>query len=117
MLYTEKKCLDFDLRFDYRFVPPADMDRDDEFYNVSSGYMLFGDEPRIWPKGIEIEGNENALLYGYGQGGIRIKATQHTETLARYRKGLGTWSAVQIVSKDGQVHVYLNGGLVTHITD
>ena len=118
MLYTEKKYLDFDLRFDYRWVPPADMDRDDEFFNVSSGYLLFVDEPRIWPKGIEIEGNENALLAGFALGGsARITVTYDTATLARYRKAIGTWNAVQIVSRDGEVKVYLNGGLVTHISD
>src|SRR5207302_1060463 len=26
MMYTEKKYLDFDLRFDYRWVPPPDVD-------------------------------------------------------------------------------------------
>ena len=43
--------------------------------------------------------------------------TYDTATLARYRKAIGTWNAVQIVSRDGEVEVYLNGGLVTHISD
>jgi mono/diheme cytochrome c family protein len=116
MIYTEKKYRDFDLRFEYRWIPPADMDLDDEFPSVSSGYMLFVDEPWVWPKSIEIEGNEVHLMAAYPVGG-QAKSTYDEKTVNLYRKAGGKWNAVRIVSNGGEVKVYLNGALTTHITE
>ena len=115
LIYTEKKYRDFDLRFDYRWVPPADRDIDDEFYAVSSGYILFIEEPSVWPRGIEVEGNELHIMAAFPLGG-EAETTYDTETVERYRKAVGKWNAVQIVSSGGEVKIYLNGGLTTHIT-
>ena len=115
LIYTEKKYRDFDLRFDYRWVPPADRDMDDEFYAISSGYILFIEEPSVWPKGIEVEGNEVHIMAAFPLGGGQVKTTYDTETVERYRKAVGKWNAVQIVSSGGEVKIYLNGGLTTHV--
>ena len=116
LIYTEKKYRDFDLRFDYRWVPPADRDLDDEFYAVSSGYILFIEEPSVWPRGIEVEGNELHIMAAFPLGG-QAKSTYDTETVARYRKAVGKWNEVRIVSSGGEVDIYLNGGLTTHVAE
>jgi mono/diheme cytochrome c family protein len=116
MIYTEKKYGDFDWRFDYRFVRPPDLDITDEFLAVSSGYMLFVDKPYIWPKSIEVEGNELTLLAAHPLGGGKLTSNYDTKALARYRKAIGTWSSVRIVSVAGDIKIYLNDGLITHVT-
>lgn len=114
MMYTEAKYLHFDLRFDYRWVPPADLDLEDEFFNVSNGYLIFVEDPMIWPKGIEIEGDENGIMRASPLT-VQAKSTYDITTLARYKKAVGKWNSVRILSENGQVKAFLNGGLITQI--
>jgi mono/diheme cytochrome c family protein len=116
MIYTEKKYRDFDLRFDYRWIPPADMDPDDDFPSVSSGYLLFIDQPSVWPTCIEIEGNEVHPMAPYAMGGT-AKSTYDEKLAHSYRKAGGHWNQVRIVSSGGDVKVFLNGALISHITE
>jgi hypothetical protein len=88
MMYTERKYLNFDLRFDYRWVPPADMDLEDEFFNVSNGYLIFVEDPLIWLKGIEIEGDESGIMRASPLT-VQERSTYDTATLARYKKAVG----------------------------
>jgi hypothetical protein len=114
-MYTEKKYLDFDWRLDYRIVPPADADLGEEPILTGGGFFLFVPENKVWPDGIEIEGDNERMVHAYGLG-KRITDTWDQEALLRANHGPGPWNSVQIRSKGGQVDVLLNGTLVTHIS-
>ena len=114
-MYTERRYLDFDLRLDYRIVPPEDHDLGDEVFLNGGGLFLFLTEHRIWPVGLEIEGDNNRILTPYGIG-RPITSTYDEPAAARANKGPGPWNSVQIVSKNGQVDVFLNGTRVARVS-
>lgn len=110
-LYTSQRYLNFDLRLDYRFPPEKDADL--PFYG-NSGYLLFVDKPQIWPRSIEIEGQEQFQLAVLP---LDAKAvfTWDADAFQRARKPLGQWNSVRIVSRDGLVKSYLNGILLSQV--
>jgi mono/diheme cytochrome c family protein len=116
-MYTEKKYLNFTLRFDFKHVPPADWDPEGDYFDGNSGYLLFITEHRVWPKAIEVQGNHLNPLHVIGMDSP-VKATMADEAAAhRAKRPAGQWQSVEIVSKDGQVKSYLNGTLISTITE
>ena len=78
--------------------------------------MLFITENLVWPKSIEIQGaNSNVLTIIP----MDTKATYTVDDEARKRaiKPVGQWNSVEIVSQDGQVRSYLNGTLISIISE
>jgi hypothetical protein len=114
-MYAEKAYLNFDLRYDFRIVAPSDYDANDEPLITGGGLMLFIMEHQIWPASIEIEGDNKRALHPYGTG-VRIDATYDEDAGLRANKGPGPWNAARIVSKNGQIDVFLNGTLVGHVS-
>lgn len=114
--YTEQKYKNFTLRFDYRFERPSDLDPGDEYFDGNSGYLLFVTDHRVWPKGIEIQGNNMNMLDSFGMD-AKVKATDFADARKRAYRAVGQWSSVEIVAKDGQVKSYLNGELLSHVTE
>ena len=117
--YTERRYLDFTLRFDFMWVPPADADPEDQsFSEASGGILLFitDAENQIWPKSIEIEGDNDNLMAAIGVA-ARIEATTDRAAVALANKGPNRWNAVEIVSQDGEVTTSLNGARVSHVRE
>ncbi|MGE0392484.1 MAG: DUF1080 domain-containing protein, partial [Vicinamibacterales bacterium] len=114
--YPDQKYLNFTLRFDYKFDRPADLDPGDEFYEGNSGYLLFITDHKVWPKGIEVQGNSNNMLHSFGMD-AKVVAKDFPDARARAFRPIGQWSSVEIVSKDGEVKCYSNGELLSHVTE
>ena len=114
-MYTEKQYRDFSLRFEYRYEPHEWMESDDDFYG-NSGYLLFINEHRVWPKSIEIQGRNAAVLAAMGLDSV-VKASVDDEARKRSLRPIGQWNSVEIVSRNGQVMSYLNGTLVSTVTE
>ncbi len=114
--YPDRKYKDFTLRFDYRFERPTDLDPGDEFFDGNSGYLVFVSDHRVWPKGIEIQGNNMNMLHTFGMD-AKVAATDFPDARKRVYRPVGQWSSVEIVSKDGQIKSYLNGELLSHVTE
>jgi mono/diheme cytochrome c family protein len=114
--YTEKKYHDFTLRFEERFMRPSGWDSDDELFMGGGGTLLFVTQHRVWPHGIEVEGRYRDRLYIYDIGG-KSKFTYDAEAKVRANKPMDQWSSIEIVSKNGQVKSYLNGTLVSTVTE
>jgi hypothetical protein len=116
-MFTEKKYKDFTLRFDYRFQPPADWDdgEDVSFYG-NSGYFLFVNDHRVWPKGIQIEGYHRRPLIPLPMD-AQMKFTEEPGAVAKAMRPLGAWNSVEIVSRNGQVKSSMNGIHLNTITE
>ena len=112
-MYPIKKYLNFTLRLEYRFPPYEGMESSDEFYG-NSGYLLFMKELLVFPEMIEIQGMNLELLDVRGPKSAIF--TVDTEARKRAVRPVGEWNTVEIVSKDGQVHSYVNGTLVSVVT-
>jgi mono/diheme cytochrome c family protein len=108
---TAEKFKDFELRLEFRWVPPADHEPGDEHFSTgSSGYLLFGGEHRMWPRAIEIEGDNDGIMRAAGMA-TTIKQKYDAAAAIRANKGPGYWNEVRIMSARGQIQTYLNGTL------
>ena len=112
--YPDRRFLDFTLRFEYRYIAPPDMDAEERFFG-NSGYLIFIDQHRVWPKSIEVQGQHAGVL---GLIPLETKAafTVDEEARARALKPFGQWNALEIESKGGRVRSSLNGALVSTIS-
>jgi alcohol dehydrogenase (cytochrome c) len=116
-MYTQTKYLNFTLRFDYRFEPPPGWDdADGVVYYGNSGYFLFINDHRVWPKGIQIEGYYSRPLITQLMD-TKAKSTEEPGARQKAMRPLGAWNSVEIVSKDGKVYCYQNGVLLNTITE
>ena len=113
--YTDRKYLNFTLRFDYRYMRPKDLQDDRDFIG-NSGYFLFVTENQVWPRMLQMEGGFANALAPAPLGGT-AKFTQDPDARKRATRPLNEWNAVEIVSKDGKVTGYLNGTLVSTVTE
>ena len=113
-IYTERTYLNFTLRFDYRYKPDEVMEDDNDFYG-NSGYMLFITKHQVWPKSIEIQGQNLTILSVIP---IDSNATYTVDDEARKRalKPVGQWNSVEIISKDGQIKSFLHGTLISTVS-
>ena len=114
-MYTEKTYKDFSLRFEYRYEPHQWMESDADFYG-NSGYLLFITDHIVWPKSIEVQGRNAAVLAAMGLDS-EVKVSVDDEARKRALRPVGQWNAVEIVSRGGQVRSYLNGTLISTITE
>jgi mono/diheme cytochrome c family protein len=116
-MYTEAKYLNFTLRLDYRFEPPPDWDDSDGVvYYGNSGYFLFINDHRVWPKGIQIEGYYSRPLIPQTMD-TKIKFTEEPGARQKAIRPLGAWNSVEIVAKDGKIYSSQNGVLLNTITE
>lgn len=114
--YTAQRYLDFDLRFDFRWMPPADHQIGDEFFSTgSSGYLLFANEERVWPRALELEGDNMGLMRMHGMAAT-VTASTDEALVGRVNKGPGHWNEIRILSHAGTVEAYLNGTLTSRVT-
>ena len=114
-MYTGKSYLNFTLRLEYRYQRQEGMESDEDFYG-NSGYLLFIRKHQVWPKMIEIQGRNSAVLSVIA-GDSKATYTVDDEARKRALKPVGQWNAVEIVSKDGQIRSSLNGTLLSIISE
>ncbi len=113
--YTEKKYKDFTLRFDYRYKRPEGLE-DDSKFRGNSGYLLFIESHKVWPRSCEIQGHNKSVLRLIGIGGWKGKAEVDNEARKRALKPVGQWNAIEIVSKGGVITSSLNGVKISVVT-
>ena len=85
------------------------------FYG-NSGYFLFINDHRIWPKGIQIEGYHRRPLIPLPMD-AKMKFTEEPGAVQKAMRPLGAWNSVEIVAKNGQVKSSMNGILLNTITE
>jgi mono/diheme cytochrome c family protein len=116
-IYTEKKYLNFTLRADQRFVLPADWDgeKDNVVFWGDTGYMLFVNEHRVWPKALQFQGDYRHFLTITPMS-TKATFTEDVDARKRARRPPGEWNSVEIVSKNGEIRGFLNGVLISTVT-
>ena len=115
-MYTARKYLYFDLRFDYRWERPAEWEGPPWLFQASNGTLIFVQEPSVWPKGIEVEGHERDLLEIYALQ-TQVDKRYDPEAVRSAQNPIGEWNSIRIVSsRDGTVRSYVNGVLGSTIT-
>ena len=116
-MYTERTYLNFTLRLDYRFEPPPDWDVSEGVsYYGNSGYFIFINDHRIWPKGIQIEGYHRQPLVPFPMD-TNLNFTEEPGAAQKAMRPLGAWNSVEIVARNGRVTSSLNGIVLNTITE
>ena len=113
-MYTQKKYLNFTLRFDYRYKPHEGMDSDADYY-TDSGYWFFINDLQVWPKAIKIHGMNSQVL-AVEPLDTKVTSTEDEGARQRALKPIGQWNSVEIVSNDGQIRSSLNETLISVVT-
>jgi mono/diheme cytochrome c family protein len=114
-MYPKKKFgPDFTLRVEYRYVPAPGVTEDQDFYG-NSGYLLFINKHDVWPRTLEIQGRTNMEMSINAMDG-HATYTFDDELRKKVRNPAGQWNAVEIVSKGNEVWNYLNGTLLSHVS-
>jgi hypothetical protein len=72
-------------------------------------------DAKIWPLCLEVQGKHSDMAAVKENGGAEAPEVESnpTDRLAA-RKRVGQWNALEIVSKDGELSIVLNGEPVTH---
>jgi hypothetical protein len=113
-LYSQESFSNFTWRFEYRYPRPEKLADDDKFKG-NTGFMVYiTGEPKIWPVCLEVQGKHVDMANVKENGGAEapeVDSDPAKRLAARHR--VGQWNAIEIVSKDGELAVSLNGQLVT----
>lgn len=115
-MYTQKKYMNFTLRLDYRYKPYEGMESERDFWG-NSGVLLFVNEHQVWPRMLEVQlkAKDEGRMFGIS---AKVTATPvDEETRQRAKRPAGEWNALEIVSKDGQIKCYLNGILLSTVSE
>jgi len=114
-MYPKKKFgPNFTLRAEYRNIPYPGMEDDKDFYG-NSGYLLFIEKHDVWPRTLEIQGRSNMEMNINAMDG-HATFTFDDELRKKVRNPAGQWNSVEIVSKGNEVWNYLNGTLLSHVS-
>lgn len=109
-LYSREKFKDFTLRLEFRFAPPAESAKSDDF-NPNTGVLVFITEPhKQWPKSLEVQGKFAELGTIKPNGGAaNVEITDDAAARESVRKPVGEWNALEIVATAGGLTASLNG--------
>lgn len=108
-LYTRDVFQNFTWRLEYRFPRPEAL-KDDAKFKGNTGFMIYvTGEPKIWPLSLEVQGKYVQMGTIKENGGANAPTVEdHPEVRESTRKPVGQWNRLEIVSKDGELHVALN---------
>ena len=108
-LYTRDSFQNFTWRLEYRFPRPESL-IDDSKFKGNTGFMIYiTGEPKIWPLSLEVQGKHVQMGTIKETGGANAPMVEdHPEVRESARKPVGQWNRLEIVSKDGELHVLLN---------
>ncbi len=107
---TSKSYKNYSVRFDFKYVRPAGLASDADF-GGNSGYLMHitGDH-KVWPKSIEVQGQNKSAGVIFAISGAKIgKVKDEPEARKKALKPVGEWNSLEIISKDGALTAILNG--------
>jgi hypothetical protein len=114
-LYSSDSFANFTWRLEYRFPRPVKLESDEDFKGNTGFLVYITGEPKIWPVCLEVQGKHAEMAAVKENGGAQAPEVDG-DPAARLaaRQPVGQWNALEIVSKEGELTVSLNGEQVTH---
>ena len=110
--YTDKSYKNMEVRYDWMYKRPANL-KDDEKFTGNSGFLAhIQGEQKIWPKCVEVQGQnrEHGKLFFLGVKGE--KATFDAAALKKARKPVGEWNTTEMTFQDGNITAKVNGTVI-----
>jgi hypothetical protein len=110
--YTIKKYRNYELRYQWRFIRPADLKNDAEFKGNSGVFLHLSRILKEWPRSVEAEGRyaEMGKLIAYEK--VKGEFKDYPQARQAAMKPVGEWNANVIVCKEGHISVTINGKLI-----
>jgi hypothetical protein len=119
-MYTKKPYSKYILEYEWAFKRPKDLKNDKKFRGNSGCLIHIGKENAldIWPRSIEVQGMHNqACLILPIPRNLKCKKTDAPKARAKALKPVGEWQTTRIEVDGGNMKAYLNGTLVSTVTD
>lgn len=111
--HTEKSYSNYVLRFDWRFVRPADL-QDDMLFGGKGGLLLhIQGDPVVWPKCVEVQGKHSDYGKIFGMGTKILKAEFNKDVQQKMLKPVGQWNTTEVTCQNGSIECKLNGAVVS----
>jgi uncharacterized protein (TIGR03000 family) len=97
--HTDKSYKNYVLRYDWKFIKDG-----------NSGLLVHitGDH-KVWPKSVEVQGYQKDHGNIFAIGGAKGSFKKDAEAQKKAIKPVGEWNLYEIISKDGELTVKLNG--------
>ena len=114
-LASKQEYQNFTLRLELKYDRPKEL-KDPAKFPGNTGILVYiNGEPKVWPTSLEVQGKYVQLGDIKENGGAAPVEVQYEKSLLEtVRKPLGDWNALEIVSKDGEISVQLNGHPMAH---
>jgi hypothetical protein len=108
---TDKSYKNYHLKFEWKYVRPADLTDDAKFTGNSGCLVHITGDDKVWPKCIEVQGMNRDMCKTFPVG---FKGEAKDDPAARKKaiKPVGEWNTVEIISKDGTLTSILNGAKI-----
>lgn len=111
--YTDKSYKNYTLRYDWRFKRPKGLEDDEKFGGNSGLLVHIVGEHKVWPKCIEVQGENRTHANIFAIGGAKGTFKFDKVALQKARKPVGEWNTTEVLSKDGALAARVNGALVS----
>jgi len=114
-VYSTDSFANFTWRFEYRFPRPEKLIDDDKFKGNTGFLVYITGEPKIWPLCLEVQGKHVDLAAIKENGGAETpEVDSDPDKRLAARNRVGQWNVLEIVPREGELTVSLNGYEVTH---
>lgn len=109
-LYSKKPYQNFTWRLEYRFPRPDDL-KDEAKFKGNTGFLVYiTGEHKLWPMCLEVQGKHLQMAAVKENGGAQPVTVEDDDSARqKARKSVGQWNAIEIISKEGELQVTLNG--------
>lgn len=106
-LHSRETYRNFTWKGEFLFVPVAD----ESPLKYNTGFMLHIQEPhKVWPRSLEVQGRFDEMAQVKSNGGVPpLSVNDDPAARETARQPLGSWNAIEIISRDGSVTSLLNG--------
>jgi len=108
---TMKSYRNYVLRFDWKYVRPAGLQKDSDFDGNSGLLIHITGEHKVWPKCIEVQlmNKDAGNVFGLGSA---VQGKKDAAAQARAIKPVGEWNREEVTCKDGTIAARINDILV-----
>lgn len=105
---TKKSYGNYVLKFDWRYVRPANLQNDADFDGNSGLLVHITGEHKVWPKCVEVQlmNKDAGNIFGLG---AKINGKKDADAQKAAIKPVGQWNSEEVISKDGNFTCKLNG--------
>ena len=109
-LYSKKPYQNFIWRLEYRFPRPDNL-KDEAKFKGNTGFLVYvTGEHKLWPMCLEVQGKHIQMAAVKENGGAQPVTVEDDDSARqKARKSVGQWNAIEIISKEGELQVTLNG--------